>query len=140
MVQGANVLLAWLIGEALGLPVPPAYYGVLAPLVTLVTLLPISLNGMGLRELATVVLLAPLGVGGGEAVTLAVLSFAVYTAASLAAAACCCSAASRDLRRSEPMTTLSVVIPIKDERDNLRPLHDRLRSALSRCAPAGPPR
>ncbi len=28
------------------------------------------------------------------------------------------------------MTTLSVVIPIKDERDNLRPLHDRLRPAL----------
>ena len=25
------------------------------------------------------------------------------------------------------MTRLSVVIPIKDERDNLRPLHDRLR-------------
>ena len=28
------------------------------------------------------------------------------------------------------MTTLLVVIPIKDERDNLRPLHDRLRQAL----------
>ena len=28
------------------------------------------------------------------------------------------------------MTTLSVVIPIKDERNNLRPLHDRLRAAL----------
>ena len=28
------------------------------------------------------------------------------------------------------MANLSVVIPIKDERDNLRPLHDRLRQAL----------
>ncbi|MFO0845065.1 MAG: glycosyltransferase family 2 protein [Gemmataceae bacterium] len=28
------------------------------------------------------------------------------------------------------MTLLSVVIPIKDEKDNLRPLHDRLRAAL----------
>jgi glycosyltransferase involved in cell wall biosynthesis len=28
------------------------------------------------------------------------------------------------------MTNLSVVIPIKDERDNLKPLHDRLREAL----------
>ena len=83
VVQGANVLLAWLMGAALGLPVPPAYYGVLAPLVTLVSLLPISLNGMGLRELATVVLLHPFGVNGGAAVTLAVLTFAVYTAASL---------------------------------------------------------
>src|SRR4051812_28857858 len=32
--------------------------------------------------------------------------------------------------RSEPMTSLSVVIPIKDERDNLGPLHERLRTAL----------
>jgi glycosyltransferase involved in cell wall biosynthesis len=28
------------------------------------------------------------------------------------------------------MTRLSIVIPIKDERDNLKPLHDRLRQAL----------
>ena len=28
------------------------------------------------------------------------------------------------------MTTLSVVIPIKDEVDNLRPLHERLHAAL----------
>ena len=28
------------------------------------------------------------------------------------------------------MTTLSVVIPIKDEVDNLRPLHERLCAAL----------
>ena len=83
LVQGANVLLAWLMGEALGLHVPPAYYGILAPLVALLALLPISLNGMGLREAGTVILLAPLGVSAGEAVTLAVLTFAVYTAASL---------------------------------------------------------
>ncbi len=83
VVQGANVLLACLLGAALGLPVPPAYYGVLAPLVALLALLPISLNGMGLREAGTVVLLAPLGVGAGEAVTLAVLTFAVYAVASL---------------------------------------------------------
>ena len=32
------------------------------------------------------------------------------------------------------MTTLSVVIPIKDERDNLRPLHERAAPARStRC-------
>jgi glycosyltransferase involved in cell wall biosynthesis len=38
------------------------------------------------------------------------------------------------------MTTLSVVIPIKDERDNLRPLHDRLRQALEPlCAPGAAP-
>ena len=38
---------------------------------------------MGLREAATVVLLAPMGIGPAEAATLSFLTFAVYTAASL---------------------------------------------------------
>ena len=38
------------------------------------------------------------------------------------------------------MTTLSVVIPIKDECDNLRPLHERLRGALDPlCAEGAAP-
>jgi len=83
VVQLANVVLAWLIGEGLGLRIPPLYYGVLIPLVSILTLLPISLNGMGLREGGTVLLLAPLGVSSASAVTLSLLIFAVYTAASL---------------------------------------------------------
>ena len=83
VVQLANVVLAWLIGEGLGLPVPPLYYGVLVPLVSLLTLLPISLNGMGLREAGTVLLLAPLHISAASAVTLSLLIFAVYTATSL---------------------------------------------------------
>jgi uncharacterized membrane protein YbhN (UPF0104 family) len=82
-VQVINVVLVWLIGKALRLPVPLIYYGVLMPLVTLLTLLPISLNGMGLRELGTVVLLAPLGVDSAHAVTLSVLQFAAFGAVSL---------------------------------------------------------
>ena len=34
---------------------------------------------------------------------------------------------------------LSVVIPIKDERDNLRPLHERLRAALDPLCQGGQP-
>lgn len=83
VVQVANVVLVWLVGEALGLRVPPLYYGVMVPLVSLLTMLPISLNGMGLREAGTVVLLAPLGVSETAAVTLSVLTFSVFTAASL---------------------------------------------------------
>lgn len=83
LVQAANIILAWLIGEGMGLPVPPLYYGILIPLVSILTLLPISLNGMGLREGGTVLLLAPLGIASAQAVTLSLLLFAVYTAASL---------------------------------------------------------
>lgn len=83
VVQLANVVLAWVIGEGLGLPVSPLYYGVLIPLVSLLTLLPISVNGMGLREGGMVLLLAPLQINSASAITLSLLLFAVYTATSL---------------------------------------------------------
>ena len=58
-------------------------YGVAAPMVALLTLLPVSLNGMGVREAGMVVFLAPAGVPAGPAVTLAFLWFLIQTAAGL---------------------------------------------------------
>jgi glycosyltransferase 2 family protein len=83
VVQAANVVLVWLVGLAIGAPVPAAYYWVFVPMVSLLTLLPVSLNGMGVREAGMVLFLAPLGVGEGTALTLAFLWFCVFTAASL---------------------------------------------------------
>ncbi len=87
-VQAANVVLVWLIGRALGAPVPAAYYAILVPVVTLLTLLPVSLNGMGVREGATLLLLRPLGVDDGTALSLAFLWFATFTAVSLLGVGC----------------------------------------------------
>jgi uncharacterized membrane protein YbhN (UPF0104 family) len=82
-VQLASVVLVWLVGRGLGLAVPFPYYCILMSVVAVLTLLPVSVNGMGLREAGTVLLLAPLGVGEAQAVTLSILSFAVQAAASL---------------------------------------------------------
>src|SRR5262249_18424091 len=82
VVQSANVLVVWLIGMAMQAPVPWGYYWFLVPTVTVLTLLPVSLNGMGIREGGTAVLLAPLGVGDERAVCLSVLWFSIMTAAS----------------------------------------------------------
>jgi uncharacterized protein (TIRG00374 family) len=84
IVQLANVLVVWLIGQALDLPIPDSYYLILVPAVTLLTLLPISLNGMGVREGGMVLLLAPLGVGAETAITLAILWFAAFMLPSMA--------------------------------------------------------
>lgn len=86
VVQLANVLVVWLIGQALHLAVPDSYYLILVPTVTLLTLLPISLNGMGVREGATALMLTPLGVEAGTAVTLAFLWFAVFLLPSIGGA------------------------------------------------------
>jgi glycosyltransferase 2 family protein len=82
-VQAANVGVVWLVGQALELDVPASYYGIFVPMISLLTLAPISLNGVGVREGGTVLFLAPLGVGQAAAVSLAFLWFCVFTAASL---------------------------------------------------------
>src|SRR5262249_43135673 len=85
VVQTANVMLVWLVGLAIGAPVPASYYWVLVPMVTLLTLLP-SLNGIGVREGGMILFLKPLGVDESTALTLSFLWFSVFTAASLGGA------------------------------------------------------
>ena len=52
-------------------------------MVSLLTLLPISMNGMGVREVGTIVFLAPLGIDEDSAKALAFLWFAVHLAVSV---------------------------------------------------------
>jgi uncharacterized membrane protein YbhN (UPF0104 family) len=82
-VQAANVAVVWLIGQALAAPVPGAYYWVLVPMVSLLVMVPVSVNGMGVREGALMLFLVPLGVAPGTALSLAWLWFAVFTATGL---------------------------------------------------------
>jgi glycosyltransferase 2 family protein len=82
-VQAGNVLLVWLIGQSIGADVPGGYYWIMVPMVSLLTMLPVSINGMGVREGATALFLAHLGVPDGTAKTLALLWFAALLAASL---------------------------------------------------------
>jgi uncharacterized membrane protein YbhN (UPF0104 family) len=88
VVQVANVVVGVFLAWALGLDVPAGYFFVLVPLVTLLTLAPVSLSGMGVREGGTVLLLAPWGVPAEPAVTLALLWFAVFVTAGLVGAGC----------------------------------------------------
>jgi glycosyltransferase 2 family protein len=83
VVQAASVLIVALLDRALGVGVPVTYYAIAVPLVSLLTLLPVSLNGMGVREASMGLLLAPAGVSGTLAGSLAFLWFLVMAAAGL---------------------------------------------------------
>jgi uncharacterized membrane protein YbhN (UPF0104 family) len=83
IIQAGNVALVWLVGLAIGAPIPAFYYWIMVPMVTLLTLVPISLNGMGVREGGTILFLAPLGVNHATALSLALLWFSVFTVVSL---------------------------------------------------------
>lgn len=82
-VQISSVSIMMLIGLGMDLPIPLPFYFVMVPLVTLMTMLPISLGGMGLREGATVLMLTPLAIAPASAVALSVLCFSVYIAVGM---------------------------------------------------------
>jgi glycosyltransferase 2 family protein len=83
IVQVANVVIVWMLAQGLGIEVSLAYFGVVVPVISLLTMLPMSVNGMGVREGAMVLLLGSVGVAGGPAVSLAFLWFLIQAAASL---------------------------------------------------------
>ncbi len=83
VVQATNVIVLWLVGRAIQAPVPAGYYWITVPMVTLLTLVPVSLNGMGVREGGLILFLAPVGVDTATALSLAFLWFAIFTAASI---------------------------------------------------------
>jgi uncharacterized membrane protein YbhN (UPF0104 family) len=82
-VQAGNIVLVWMVGQAIGAAVPFGYYWVVVPMVSLLTMAPLSINGLGVREGGMVLFLAPLGVPSGTAVTLAFLWFCAFSTASL---------------------------------------------------------
>jgi uncharacterized membrane protein YbhN (UPF0104 family) len=83
VIQVANVVVVWMIGVALHADVPFGYYFVFVPMVSLLTLLPVSLNGIGVREGGVVLFLTPLGIDPTIATTLAFLWFLTFSAISL---------------------------------------------------------
>jgi glycosyltransferase 2 family protein len=65
----------WMLSRGLGLSVSLSYYTAIIPLMTLLMWAPISINGIGVREVSLSVFLAPLGVPAAAAVSLGLLSF-----------------------------------------------------------------
>jgi len=78
IISLANQILAisinWIMAEGLHIDVPLFYFLLFIPVVTLISMIPISLNGMGLREYAFVSLFGSIGVDREAAVALGLLS------------------------------------------------------------------
>ena len=81
--QAVVILVVFLNANALGLSVPLAALAVFVPLISLAGMLPVSVNGLGLREALYLLLFGRVGVPADAAVSMALLYFAVTMAASL---------------------------------------------------------
>jgi glycosyltransferase 2 family protein len=81
--QLAMVAAAWMAGHAMGLAVGWSAMMAFIPIVAIAQVLPLSVSGLGLREGALVLLLAPLGVASGQAVAFGLLLYGMNMVVSL---------------------------------------------------------
>lgn len=79
MMIGMHILLA----RGLGLGVEPGFFLIAAPVSVLISMVPVTISGLGVREGCWMLLLGSQGVGRADAVALSLLWFAVATASSL---------------------------------------------------------
>ena len=87
LYQGTIVLGTWIFAHAIDLDLSFALIAVVTPLVIVVTILPISIAGFGVREGGYVALLAEAGVSGADATLLSLLNVAALAIATLPGAA-----------------------------------------------------
>jgi uncharacterized protein (TIRG00374 family) len=81
--QGLRILPIWLAGKAVGVDLSPRPYYVMGPLLFLVLLVPVTINGLAVRESFFVSFLGHLGVTSEAALATGFLFFLVNVALSL---------------------------------------------------------
>jgi uncharacterized protein (TIRG00374 family) len=77
------VVFSYLVGLALGLGIPLFYFVLCVPVTVIISLVPISINGVGVRETGYVFLLSKIGHDSSEALTLSLLIYGLSVVTSL---------------------------------------------------------
>ena len=77
IIEVFAILMFVFVSKALRLPIPLPYLVLIVPIIITISQIPISLNGWGIREGATVLFLAPIGIGPEEALSLSLLCAAI---------------------------------------------------------------
>jgi glycosyltransferase 2 family protein len=77
------ISVTWIMALGLRLNVPPYYFLVFVPVITLISMIPISLNGMGLREYSFMSLFGAIGVPHASCIALGVISSIVVILSSI---------------------------------------------------------
>jgi uncharacterized protein (TIRG00374 family) len=82
-VQFVRIVAIWLCGEAVGVDVSPLVYFILGPLLFLIQMVPVTLNGLGVREVFFVEFLTRFDVSEPAALATGVLFYAVTITVAL---------------------------------------------------------
>ncbi len=82
--QALHITTIYFLAMSLGIHLPVVYFFLFIPIVIVVGLIPISLNGLGMREGAWVLLFGQVGLSSAEAFSMSILSYIVVAVVSLA--------------------------------------------------------
>jgi uncharacterized protein (TIRG00374 family) len=77
------IAVTWIMAIGLNLRLTPIWFLIFVPVITLISMIPISLNGMGLREYAFMSLFGAIGVAPESCIALGLLSSIVIILSSL---------------------------------------------------------
>jgi uncharacterized membrane protein YbhN (UPF0104 family) len=83
LVQGGFVVLNLWLGSALGVDVPAGAWFLAWPLAKLVACLPVSLGGLGVREVVMVVLLQPFGADAAAVTSAGLIWYGLFVVGGL---------------------------------------------------------
>lgn len=83
LVQITIILINFLLSRSLGINLPFISLIAYIPLITIISLIPVTINGLGMRESAYVFLFSYYGIAREEALSLSLLFFATSVIASL---------------------------------------------------------
>ncbi|MDR0310725.1 MAG: flippase-like domain-containing protein [Acidobacteriota bacterium] len=73
----------WIAAFSLNIRIPPIYFLIFVPTITLISMIPVSLNGMGLREYSFMSLFGAIGIADESCVALGVLYSLIVILSSL---------------------------------------------------------
>ncbi|MDR0841805.1 MAG: flippase-like domain-containing protein [Acidobacteriota bacterium] len=77
------IATTWITALGLGVHISPLYYLIFVPVITLISMIPVSLNGMGLRELSFMSLFGAIGVPREACIALGLLASLMIILSSL---------------------------------------------------------
>jgi len=83
LFQLVGIYIIYLVGVSLGLGIAVKYYFIYVPVITVITVLPLSIAGIGVRESAFVFFFTRLGAASEQALSLSLLVFAQWIAMAL---------------------------------------------------------
>ncbi|MDY6843420.1 MAG: lysylphosphatidylglycerol synthase transmembrane domain-containing protein [Thermodesulfobacteriota bacterium] len=79
VLQGSHIIVFYIIALSLGVKVPMKFFFIFVPLGMMVSMIPISINGLGIREWGFVYLFSKIGLSASFAMTLSLLWFLSVT-------------------------------------------------------------